>query len=215
MKRPRSAANDSSPSSAGAFWSRPATLTALAATALVTSLSGCASPNSPSIITTPYQAADGTNYAIPESGLKLANFLVVGIKKGEPASVVGNVINEGTTAVELKLSTAADATGGGTPTAATLTVPAGTSAQIGPAQDTSLTLPELSVEPGARLTLNAVTSTSGTSVFTVPVVRSTGYYESLTPSPTPSPTPSRNRRAGSDGGASSSATPEPTASPTS
>ena len=167
MKRPRSAA----------------TRLGLAATVLLT-VTGCASLTSPATIIDPYDAADGATTRLAGSSLTLADFVVVGAAQGQPAEVVGSVINGGASPADVSLT--AKLAGGAQPEATTVTVPGNSSVLIGPDQSTTMAVPELPVMPGAQMTLTASTSAAGSSDVTVPVLRPVGYYAGLTPSPTPS-----------------------------
>jgi hypothetical protein len=182
--------------------------TALVAAALAVGLSGC-SALSPSTVTETYPASDGTNTDLPGSSVALRNFLVIGAEKGAPAELVGAVINDGAAPVDVSLQ----ADPGQTAQAATPTVvhvAAHSSVQVGPEQAFTLSIPALSVEPGATTALTAATTGGGRTAITVPVLRPQDEYTDITPAPTtatPSESPSGTGRSGSK--ATPTGTPDP------
>ena len=153
-------------------------------------LSGCALA-SPTTITTPYPAADGSNAQIDDGGrgtqIRLSNFLAVGSAQDGAAVVVGGVTAQGSATVEVKLavfaSCATDSTGGApTPLAqATVSVQPGTLAQVGPA-GVWLQVPKLPTPPGTYLCLRAQAATGGTQLD-LPVLAPTQQYATITPTP--------------------------------
>jgi hypothetical protein len=168
---------------------------------------GC-SALSPSTITKPYPAADGTNVDLPGSAVALRNFLVVGTAKGAQASVVGSVVNDGSTAVQVSLQAPLGATE--QPKATVVDVQPHSSVRIGPGEQTVMLLPELTVVPGALTALSAATTAGGTTEFSVPVIPPQAEYAQLTPSPSPSPSPSPTGTPSPSGTPEAGSTPTPT-----
>jgi hypothetical protein len=170
---------------------------ALVTAALAVVLSGC-SLLSPSIITEPYAAADGVNVDLPGSTVALRNLIVIGAEKGEPAVVLGAVVNSGSSDVEVSLQ--ADLGETTQPSQTVVRVNANSSVQLGPGQKFEMEIPELPVEPGANTTLSAATMTGGRTELTVPVLRPEDHYASITPAPTTpapttaEPTPSKTKK---------------------
>jgi hypothetical protein len=187
---------------------------ALVTAALAVVLSGC-STLSPSTISDPYPAADGINLNLPGSTVALRNFLVIGASKGDPAVVVGALINNGPTEVDVALQ--ADLGDTAQPTQTVVKVDANSSVQIGPGQKFEMSIPQLPVEPGATTALSAATTAGGRTELTVPVLRPEDQYKNLTPAPTTpaattaAPTPASSAKAKkAKSAASNSATPDPT-----
>jgi hypothetical protein len=161
--------------------------TALAGTLLAVGLTGCAYA-SPSTITTPYPASDGVDADIPGTGVGLRNFIVIGTEKGAPASVVGVIVNDSDTNVQVSLQ--ADLGETAQPSQTLVQIPPHGTTQIGPAQATTMQIPDLPVVPGALTGLSAATPQGGRADLSVPVLLPVGAYASLTPAPTPSGTSS-------------------------
>jgi hypothetical protein len=178
---------------------RPARIvaTGVVAVGAALTLSGCVLA-SPAVTKTPYPASDGNNGSITDPATKstvnLANFLVVTTAKGAPGSLVGSVVNSGSTDVTVQLSVAPD--GAATSSLGQVTVPAaaGKSVKIEP-DATALTLPSVPQPPGSVLTLVATTSGGGSVRLTIPVMAANNEYSTLTPSATPTDTPSESTSA--------------------
>jgi hypothetical protein len=167
--------------------------TGLALAALVLSLAGC-SALSPTVITTPYPAADGVQLDLPGTDVKLRDFLVIGTEKGAPASVLGSVVNDGSTPVRVSLQS--DPGESAQPTQTVVPVEAHGSVLIGPDQEIQMAIPQLPVPPGGVVTLSAATGTGGTASFQLPVLRPEGFYAGMTPAPTTAaPTPTTSSKA--------------------
>jgi hypothetical protein len=165
---------------------------ALVTAALAVVLSGC-SVLSPSTVTEPYAASDGANLNLPGSPVGLRNFLVIGAEKGEPAVVVGALINEGTS--EVRVSLQADLGETATPTETIVTLGPKEIVQLGPDQEFQMEIPELPVVPGANTRLSAATTAGGRAELLVPVMRPEVEYAGITPAPTtPAPTPSATKK---------------------
>jgi hypothetical protein len=167
------------------FARRPARIVATGAVAVgaALTLSGCVL-TSPGVTQDPYAASDGSAGSITDpatnSTIKLENFFVVASAKGQPGSLVGAVVNTGTSNVTVQLSVA-DQTGGSSIGQTSVAANPGAIAQVGPA-GTALTLASVPQPPGSVLDLVAKTDGGGSVHFTVPVLSATGQYASLTPS---------------------------------
>jgi hypothetical protein len=187
--------------------------TALVTAVLAIGLSGC-SELSPSIVTEPYPASDGTNAELPGSTVALRNFLVIGAEKGKPAELIGAVVNDSAEAVDVAFQT--DPGGGAQPAQAVVKVEPYSTVQIGPEQKNTLSIPQLSVEPGATTSLSAATTAGGRTEITVPVLRPEDEYASITPGPTPSDkkkTPKSSASASDDDTPNASETEQPEVAP--
>jgi len=162
---------------------------ALVMAALAVALSGC-STLSPAVTATPYPASDGANADLPGSQVVLRDFLVIGAEKGASAVVVGAVVNDGPTEVEVGLQ--ADLGETTQPTQTVIRVGPNSIAKIGPDQEYSMLIPELPVSPGATTQFSAATAAGGKAELSVPVLRPTLEYADITPPPTTTaaPTPS-------------------------
>jgi hypothetical protein len=169
------------------FARRPARIVATGAVAVgaALTLSGCVLA-SPATTYDPYPAGDGSAGSITDpatkSMIKLQNFFVVASAKGQPGTLVGAVVNTGTSNVTVQLSVA-DQGGGSSIGQTSVSANAGAIAKVGPA-DTALTLASVPQAPGAVLDLVAKTNGGGSIHFTVPVLPPSGAYASLTPAPT-------------------------------
>jgi hypothetical protein len=186
--------------------------TALAMATLTVSLAGC-SALSPRVINTPYPASDGVQLNLPGGGVKLRDFLVVGTAQGSPAEVIGSVVNDGPSPVQVSLQSDPGPTA--QPTQTLVQVEAHGRVQIGPDQATRMEIPELPVPPGAATAISAATASGGTASFQVPVLLPTDAYAGLTAPPTtaaPSPTKTPKDTTSSP---DDSATTEPTETATS
>jgi hypothetical protein len=148
-------------------------------------LSAC-SAISPTVIGT-YPASDGVGADLPGTQISLRNFLAVGAQKGAPAEVIGAVVNDGQTAVQVLLQAAVGDTA--QPTQARITVGPGSIVQLGPGQPTDLAISDLAVQPGGVLGLTAMTADGGRTDLQIPVVLPAGNYTSVTPAATPTETP--------------------------
>lgn len=173
------------------------TVLVTAVTAVV--LSGC-SALSPATISTPYPPADGVGLTLPGTSVLLRDFLVIGTAKDAPAAVLGTVVNDGDSAVEVSLqaplgTATATAAAGATPATAgqaaqtLVNVAAHGTVRIGPDQTAKMVISDLAVPPGATTTLTAATQAGGRANVELPVMLPQGIYASLTPAPTPSATP--------------------------
>lgn len=161
---------------------------ALVTAAVAVVLSGC-SVLSPSITAEPYAASDGANLDLPGTSVALRNFLVIGAEKGEAAVVVGALVNDSPTGVQVSLQ--ADLGESAQPVATVIDIGPNSSVQLGPDQKFSMEIPELPVEPGATTKLSAATTAGGRAELTVPVLPPDIEYAGLTPAPTteePTPT---------------------------
>jgi hypothetical protein len=190
---------------------------ALATAVLALSLAGC-SLASPATIATPYPAADGVGTDLPGTGVKLRDFLVVGTEKGAPAEVIGAVVNNGSTPIEVSLQADLGATA--QPTQTVVRVAAQSITLLGPQQRTRMEIPDLPVVPGSLTGISAATAAGGRADFSVPVLLPHGPYAGLTPSPTPtetptptgSPTSSKTKKKSSDTTSTQTDTPTATSS---
>jgi hypothetical protein len=162
---------------------RPARIvaTGVVATAAAMILSGCALA-SPATIATPYPASDGLAGTITDpatnSTIKLENFLIVSGGQGQPGSLIGGVVNTGSTDVSVQISVDS---GQDTVGQTTVSAAAGKLVQVGPS-GTALTLASMPKGPGTLLTLVAKTAGGGSITFSVPVLAAQGYYATLSPS---------------------------------
>ncbi len=179
---------------------------AAAAGALTLALAGC-STFSPATISTPYQAADGTTAAIPDSQIKLVNFLVVSAAKGEPGQVLGAVVNEGDAPAVVAIQT--DLGASAQFSQAQVKVRGHGITQVGPS-GTEVTVSDTPAEPGALMTISAQDQRSGGVSLTVPVVAPSGYYSSYTVVPTTEPAPGESGTPGESETSTGSVSPEGT-----
>ena len=153
------------------------------AAALALSLSAC-STQSPALVPS-YPASDGVSGTIGDSGVDLRNFLVVGSAQGSAADVLGVIVNDN--ASQVTVSVLADAGASAQASQTQVQVPAHGATSVGPGTgQTAVSIPELSVAPGADTTLMAQTQGGGTADLTIPVLPPQGYYSSITPGATPS-----------------------------
>ncbi len=159
--------------------------TMLVTAAVAVGLAGC-SVLSPATVIKPYAAADGVGLDLPGGTVSLRNFLVVGTAKGKPAAVVGTVVNDGPTDVQVGLQSDLGATA--QPTQTVVEVDAHSAVQVGPGQKVTMVIPQLPVDPGSVTAISAATQSGGRADVDVPVLLPQGEYSSLTPSPTPSET---------------------------
>ncbi|GAB2694809.1 hypothetical protein [Thalassiella azotivora] len=175
---------------------RPVTLAAAALVAL--GLSGC-SLTSQQTTQLQYTPSDGSQLDL-QDGVGLRNAILVSEGRGEPATLVATVVNDGPEDVTVLIE------GGGL--AGDVEVPAYGTTRIGPDQDTTLRVDSLDVWPGELVTL-AIATPGAADELDVPVLD--GTLEELgdylpTPEPTLEPTPTA--------GATSAPTGEPTSEPT-
>ena len=180
--------------------------TTLATAALAVSLVGC-SALSPRVITTPYPAADGVQLNLPGTGAKLRDFLVVGTAMGASAEVIGAVVNDGDSPIQISLQ--ADLGASAQPTQTLVRVEANGYVRIGPDQAVQMEIPELPVIPGGVMAISAATASGGTASFEVPVLSPEGDYADLTPPPTtaaPTPSPTKSSKSKDKATASPTAT---------
>jgi hypothetical protein len=187
---------------------------ALAMAAIALTLAGCAAL-SPAVTTTPYPAADGVQLDLPGTSVKLRDFLVVGTAQGAPAEVIGVVINNGSSPIQISLQ--ADLGSTAQPTQTLVRVEAQSLVRLGPDQAVQMELPQLPVAPGASTTISAATTAGGTASLVVPVLLAQGVYASLTPAPTtaaPSPTATPTSKSKKKKNKSASPTDSPTTEPT-
>lgn len=168
---------------------------ALAAAALGSTLLGGCAVFSPVQTDYVYQPADGINASFGD--LDLRGVLVVADAEGGPGSVVGQLVNNGTEAVDVSIGTADG------PAPEPVTVEPGSSLSLG--EDSSVTLASVPAAPGSVVPLQVSTPGTGVNVVGVPVLPALDYYEDSKPSTAPS---------GSAPAASPSASPsEPASSP--
>jgi hypothetical protein len=144
--------------------------------------SGCTLA-SPKTITTPYQAADGTNAQVSLSGggtVKFRDFLLVSASKGSPGVLVGAIAVDGTQPqqVRVRVLGADDQSVLGQ---GTVTAQPGQLTQIGPSGDTSVQVSDVPLPPGSVLHLQADTGSGGTD-FSLPVLAPVNQYSTITPS---------------------------------
>jgi hypothetical protein len=159
--------------------------TVLVTAAISVCLAGC-SVLSPSVISS-YPAADGINVSLPGTSVGLRNLVVVGTAKDAPATVVGALVNNGSTTVHVTLQ--ADLGPSGQPAQTAIDIEPHSSVQIGPDQQTTMEISDLAVAPGAVTTISAATQIGGRVDAQVPVMLAEGPYASLTAAPTPTETP--------------------------
>lgn len=173
----------------------------------VPGLAAC-SFTSPMTTATTYQAADGSNAAITDAAtgasVDLRNFLVVGTAKGSPATLVGAVVNQGTSPVEVNF-TVLD--GQSTVGSGKVTAEPGKLVQVGPS-GTAVTLSSLPAAPGSVLQLKAETGAGG-ATLPLPVLAAEGYYASITPKAAESSAPATTESSSSES-SSSTESPSPT-----
>ncbi len=141
---------------------------ALRATALLAATllaSGCA-VFSPTQTDYDYPAADGVRLSIP--GLELRNLAFVVEEEGGTAVLIGQAVNNSTSAVDVTF-----AVEGGTSTA-TAAVPATSGDAL--SDDTSrVEIESLPAAPGDTISLVVSTDEAGQNVVTVPVLSATGH----------------------------------------
>lgn len=162
--------------------------TFLGAGALAVVLAGCGGM-SPVTAIQPYEPSDGVSLDIADGQVALRNLLVVGRAKGEPAAVIGALVNRGAEPVTVALT--ADLAEETQPTETRVNVPARGSVILGPGERNEMKIPALPVIPGDVITIAAATATGGAHEVQVPVLPPEGPYASITvaPQPTQTPTP--------------------------
>jgi hypothetical protein len=153
---------------------------------LVAVASGCALA-SPTTITTPYAASDGTNadLLVPGAGtVKFRDFLLVSAAKDAPGVLVGAVTTDAGSPLRVQLSVLGT---DGNPIGQTmLTTEPGQLSTFG-ADGTSLQVADVPLPPGSMLEVHAQTAAGGTD-FELPVLAPTIEYSSITPTATVSTT---------------------------
>jgi hypothetical protein len=182
---------------------------AVALSGLAIAVSGC-STQSPTTITTPYAAADGTNAELSGAEIgtvKFRNVLLVSSAKDAPGVLLGAVVTDASSPVEITLAVLDDKN---QPVGRfQLTAKPGQLNQL--SQDQALLqVDKMPTAPGSTLRVEARTQAGGVDL-SVPVVAPQNQYASLTPSAVPStesPSPSESASP------TESATPTPTATPT-
>jgi hypothetical protein len=160
---------------------------AVAAAAALPLLSACAT-YSPATTMVPYNASDGTSLQLGQ--IEGANLLVVGSEKGGEGVLSGALVNNGTEAVQVAISTQ------GAPTPVTVTVPAqglvrltadSTASSTGSAGSATILVPSLAAAPGALVTVQMATRAAGQTQALVPVIPPQQEYATITPPPTTAP----------------------------
>jgi hypothetical protein len=145
-------------------------------------LTGCSATN-PIETAKTYAAADGMNGSVtdPATGtaVQLRNFLVVGSTKGAPGTLIGALVNQGTTPVTVTL-TVLDAAGQEPVGTDTVSIKPGELTQVG-AAGTTVTLTSMPADPGTVIKLRADTGAGG-ELLDLPVLAAEGAYASLAPS---------------------------------
>jgi hypothetical protein len=159
-------------------------LAAVGAVAALPLLSACAT-FSPATTLIPYNASDGIGLQL--GSLEAANLLVVGSEKGGEGVLSGALVNKGTQAVTVAVSTE------GAPTPVTIDVPAqrmvkltadGAATSAGPADAATVLVPSLAAPPGSVVTVQLATRAGGQAQVKVPVVAPQHEYATITPPPT-------------------------------
>ena len=182
----------------------------LLAAAVALSVSACSEFSPP--LVADYNAADGVSGTItdPASGatLDLRNFVVVAGDSGGVGRLVGTVVNNGSTPVQL--SVIADQSATGVTGQAQITVPAFGVAKIGFDDGQEVLLNNVPAA-GKFLAISPKTDAGGSVAMDIPVVPAVGYYATLAP-PTALPSPSPT--AVPSGTASGTATPAPSVTTT-
>ena len=146
-----------------------------AALAGALALSGCQS-FSPVQTIAPYQSADGV--AVDLGDVQIRDLLVVSSAKGSPGVLSGMVLNNGAEPVTVTFTAGA---GGGS---AQTQIPAGDQTRLSGVEGaTSVTLPAISVAPGAVIKVTVSTPAGGAPEVSVPVLLPEGYYATITPAP--------------------------------
>jgi hypothetical protein len=161
----------------------------LLAAAVGLSVSAC-SVFSPPLVND-YNAGDGVSATITDpangSTLDLRNFVVVAADSGGVGRLVGTAVNNGSTPVQLSLST--DQTSGGATGQAMVTVPAYGITKIGFDEGQEMLLSNVPAA-GTFVAMSPKTDAGGTVAMHVPVVPAVGFYATLAPPTTlPSPSP--------------------------
>lgn len=163
-------------------------LVAAAAVAALPLLSACAT-FSPATTLVPYDASDGIGLQLGQ--IEAANLLVVGSAKGGDGVLSGALVNKGTDAVTVAISTE------GAPTPVTIDVPgqtmvrltadgtATTAGSVGSAA--TVLVPSLAAPPGAVVTVQLATRAAGQARVQVPVLPPQHEYATITPPPTTPP----------------------------
>jgi hypothetical protein len=182
---------------------RRAAILAIAAVGLAT-VSGCALA-SPTVITKPYVASDGTNADLPlpdGTSISMRNFVVVLDKAGGAGQVIGAVTytGKGTLRFSIEAKNIAQvhsieatkeeiaANGSTAPVQPSVVfdVTGGELTQVGPT-GVPFILPIVNVGPGQYIDLTASSPATGSVTWPVPVVAAVGYYAGLTATSAPSP----------------------------
>ena len=143
-------------------------LPAIAAAALLAS--GCA-VFSPVQTNVPYIPADGVPLTIP--GLTLRNLAVVTGTDADTGVLIGQVVNETASAVDVTFGIQ-----GGAQASAPTTVAAYSGDTISDSAE-QVELPGVPAPPGAMVTLTVTTSEAGQNVVQVPVLLDDRYYSDL------------------------------------
>jgi hypothetical protein len=147
---------------------------ALRASALVGATllaSGCA-VFSPVQTQVSYPPAEGVSLSTAD--IEFRDLALVSSAAGADAVLIGQAVNETSSAIEVAFAIE----GQSTPT--TTTVPAKSGETLSD-DSTSLTIPSVSAGPGQVIELLVSTSASGQNVVTVPVLLDEGFYADLAP----------------------------------
>jgi hypothetical protein len=147
--------------------------TALRLTAVATAslaVSGCA------VFSTvqtdePYIPADGVPLNIP--GLSLRNLAIVTGEADGPGVLIGQVVNESASAVDVQFGIQ-----GGPEATGSTTVPAYSGDTLS-GEVEQIEIPDVPAEPGGMVTLTVTTSEAGQNVVLIPVLLDNRYYTDL------------------------------------
>ena len=153
-------------------------VSALAAGIAVVAVSAGCQVASPVQTDVPYVPADGVPVDVGQ--LAIRDLLLVGDGSG-PAVISGSAINLGEEQMTVKIAPQASQDSTSTPSSSEIS--------LGPREQVNLAtkgleISSLAAKPGTLVPVTITSSTGGTAVASVPVLRAADSYASLTPAPT-------------------------------
>jgi hypothetical protein len=150
--------------------------------AVVGVTAGC-QVNNPIQTDVPYAPADGVAADVGE--LAIRDLVLVGDGTG-PVVISGNATNKGAESMTVQIAAQPSATA-----AADAPKQGGSELQLGPREQVDLAskglqLTGVTSKPGTLVPVSLTSSTGGTTIVSVPVLRAVDYYATITPAPTSS-----------------------------
>lgn len=136
-------------------------------------LAGCMA-FSPQQTTRDYNPTDGV--PVDMGPIQVRSLVVVAESKDSPGALAGAAVNTGSVVTDVAFGVPGQAPSG------TVTVPARTSTQL-----SSVTIASVPVNPGSVMAISVSTPDRGEVNVVVPVVRRSGFFETITPSPVATP----------------------------